>query len=282
MKIKEISREETRTIDQITEHYEIEKELANKLRIASNEERKELYKALYDELFERVPHHSQLAKKQNKELQKKTVSRQIAYLAKYLNPDFIFIELGAGDCALSFEVSKYVKKVYAIDVSEKITSSSNRPKNFELILSDGISVDVPAERVDVAYSSHLMEHLHPDDALEQLQNIYRALVPGGIYMCSTPHRFMGPADISGYFDEVATGFHLKEYTYKELNKLFKSVGFKKVKSFNYVKGLRFKLPITLVIFFELLLSPFPRSLRKIISKKPLIKHILLIQLIATK
>ena len=62
-----------------------------------------------------------------------------------------------------------------------------------------------------------MEHLHPDDALEQLQNIYSALVPGGIYLCITPNRLSGPQDVSRDFDMVATGFHLKEYTISELS-----------------------------------------------------------------
>jgi predicted SAM-dependent methyltransferase len=39
---------------------------------------------------------------------------------------------------------------------------------------------VRAESVDLAYSNQLMEHLHPDDASEQLANVYRALKPGGV------------------------------------------------------------------------------------------------------
>ena len=70
-----------------------------------------------------------------------------------------------------------------------------------------------------------MEHLHPDDAVDQLKNIYNALVNGGKYICITPNRLTGPHDISKYFDNVATGFHLKEYTVTELSGLFREVGF---------------------------------------------------------
>lgn len=62
-----------------------------------------------------------------------------------------------------------------------------------------------------------MEHLHPDDAYEQLQEIYNALIPGGIYICITPNRLSGPHDVSQYFDSIATGFHPKEYTTVEMN-----------------------------------------------------------------
>jgi hypothetical protein len=73
-----------------------------------------------------------------------------------------------------------------------------------------------------------MEHLHPDDAEEQLRNIYQALSPGGSYICITPNRLSGPHDTSQYFDHVATGWHLKEYSVSELYALFRAVGFSKI------------------------------------------------------
>jgi len=50
---------ENRNIRQLREHYEIERELANRLRNASKEERVRLYASSYDELFLRVAHHPQ-------------------------------------------------------------------------------------------------------------------------------------------------------------------------------------------------------------------------------
>jgi SAM-dependent methyltransferase len=52
-----------------------------------------------------------------------------------------------------------------------------------------------------------MEHLHPDDASEQLANVYRALKPGGVYCCVTPNRISGLHDIPVYFDTVSQGLH---------------------------------------------------------------------------
>jgi SAM-dependent methyltransferase len=117
--------------------------------------------------------------------------------------------------------------VYALDVSAEITRTDTLPANFSLILSDGTTIDVPPDSITVAYSNQLMEHLHPDDALEQLSNIYRALAPGGIYICVTPNRLTGPHDISRHFDPVATCLHLKEYTNTELMALLRRVGFRK-------------------------------------------------------
>lgn len=255
-----------RTIEQIREHYEVEKELAERLRNARRGERRRLYSKLYDELYERIPHHPQLMRKDNRESRKRAVAAQVKILSRFLTPETTFLELGPGDCMLSFEVAKRVQKVYAIDVSDEITKSFEQPPNFELILSDGSSIDVPSGSVDVAYSNQLMEHLHPEDAVDQVRGVYNALIPGGIYICITPHRFSGPHDISRYFDDVATGFHLKEYTHRELYDLLKKVGFKKIEIFCVVRDLFIKLPIYPSLFLELLLEPLSISVRRFLSK----------------
>ena len=74
--MKRIGKDKTRTKQQITEHYEIEKELASKLKNATKEERKIFYTKLYDELYKRVPHHPQLTGKSNPELKQKEIIQQ--------------------------------------------------------------------------------------------------------------------------------------------------------------------------------------------------------------
>ncbi|HEY9597222.1 MAG TPA: class I SAM-dependent methyltransferase, partial [Cyanophyceae cyanobacterium] len=227
LKIK-IPKSEARSTEQLKEHYEIEKELAERLLKANKKERQYLYTALYDELYRRVPHHSQLTRKSSSELSAWIVGQRMQLLKQFLSPDKIFLEVGPGDCSLSIEISKYVKKTYAVDVATELTQHLKFPPNFEFILSDGCSIPVPENSVNIAYSHQLMEHLHPDDAIEQVENIYKALTPNGSYLCITPNRLSGPHDISKYFDETATGFHLKEYTVTELYELFRAVGFSKV------------------------------------------------------
>lgn len=274
---------ERRTLEQLREHYEIEKELADRLRKAGKEERRYLYTALYDELYRRIPHHPQLTRQGDPKARAEVVSEQIRLLKHFLKPELTFLEVGAGDCSLAFEVAKFVKKVYAVDVSEEITKSSRRPQNFELIISDGCSIPVPNDSVNVAYSNQLMEHLHSDDAFEQLHNIYNALASGGVYLCLTPNRLSGPQDISKHFDEVATGFHLKEYTTGELANIFKTVGFSKVWVIIRVKGLCLLLPVFSVRWIEGVVSRLPHSLSKRISGcLPLRLLLNIIILVATK
>lgn len=137
-----------RSFEQIKQHYEVERELADKLRNAGEEERKRLYSPLYDELFRRVPHHPMLTRKYDPEVQPWRVGREVRLLSRFLTPDSRYLELGPGDCSLAFEVAKSVKQVYAVDVSEEITKSSTIPDNFKLIISDGTSIDVGENSVE--------------------------------------------------------------------------------------------------------------------------------------
>ena len=273
---------ENRTADQIREHYEIEKELAAKLKNAPREERRHLYSSLYDELYKRVPHHPQLTNKSSPEDKKQKALSLLKYIKPFLSKDTTYLEVGPGDCALSFEAAEFAKQVHAVDVSDEITKSLNQPENFNLVLSDGCSVPLPPDSVNVAFSNQLMEHLHPDDAFAQLKNIYNVLVPGGVYICFCPNRLNGPHDISLYYDDIATGFHLKEYTNFELSGLFKKAGFSKVKVCTVGGGVYFRLPGFLIFWYEKFLDKLPYALRKLVVKVPPFGMLLDVQLIGIK
>jgi len=273
---------ETRTTEQLRQQYELEKELASRLRNASREERQGLYSSLYDELFKRVPHHPQLTLKAAPEQRHEAVLSRLQLLRHFINENTVFMEIGPGDCALSFEVARFVKRVYAVDVSKEITKTSTKPDNFQLVISDGCSIPVPTGSVDVAYSDQLMEHLHPDDALVQLQNIFTALTSTGIYLCITPNRLDGPHDISMYFDDQATGFHLHEYTITELRDLFFRVGFSKVKVYVWKLGFFLMLPLFPFRLLEQMLCALPRPLSKQLSRTRILSWLLYIRMVAIK
>jgi SAM-dependent methyltransferase len=236
LRTRDRSEIDVRSPEQIEQHYLVERELADRLRHAPAETRRVLYVSVYEELFARVPQHPMLTRKHSPDATHAAVAGQLSFLSRFLTPESRFLELGAGDCALSRAVAGRVRQVYALEVSPTITEGPDWPSNFELILSDGASVPLPEGSLDVAYSNQLMEHLHPDDALEQLRNVCRALRPGGVYVCITPHRLSGPHDVSRYFDAAATGFHLVEYTPRELTRLFHRAGFSRVRVYLGGKG----------------------------------------------
>jgi SAM-dependent methyltransferase len=275
-------RNETRGLEQLREHYEVEKELADRLRNASREERRTLYGAVYDELFQRVPQHPQRTRQDDAAATNAAVAGQVEMLAPFLDREVTFLEVGAGDCAVSAAVAERVEKVYAVDVSEEITRGLTLPENVELRLSNGTDIPVAPRSVDVCYSNQLMEHLHPDDAFEQVRNLYDCLKPGGVYLCVTPNRVTGPHDISMFFDTRATGFHLKEYTIRELRQLFTQVGFSSVTVLVGGRG-RFRriTPLPAEIF-ERLMAILPTRAKRALVHRLHANFVLGIRIIAGK
>ncbi len=271
-----------RTFEQIREHYEIEKELAARLMSASKEERRTLYTELYNELFRRVPSHPQFTCRDSAEQSAKQVEYQLGVIKSLIKSDYTALELGPGTCDLAIRVAGMVKKVYAADVSEKIVERSDTPDNFELVLFDGCDIPLSDSSVDLAYSHQLMEHLHPDDATEQLQSIFRVLKPGGAYICATPQRLSGPHDVSCHFDRVAKGFHLKEYTNIELASIFRAVGFRRVYTLAGANGRYLKTPVWLVGAFERLLGVLPYGTRKKLASVGPSRALLGIRIIGVK
>jgi SAM-dependent methyltransferase len=273
---------ENRNLDQLFEQYVVEKELATRLKTATASERGGLYTAVYEELYRRVPHHPQLRNKVSPDEQAKRIARQLSTLDPWLKPETVFLEIGAGDCALSFAVAKRVAKVYGLDVSPAVTHNATQPENFELVMSDGTSVPVAPGSITLAFSNQLMEHLHPDDALQQLQNIYDALAPGGAYICFTPNGLSGPHDISRYFEPVASGFHLKEYTCGEAISLFKRVGFKSVRQCFRTQTSLVPGSTLLTRIAESSLQMAPRSVRALATRNKSVRGLLELRLIAQK
>jgi hypothetical protein len=101
-------------------------------------------------------------------------------------------------------------------------------------------------------------------------------------MCLTPNRLNGPHDVSMYFDTVATGFHLKEYTVAELYHLFQTAGFSKMRIFVPLKKSRVFLPVFPVKLCEKILSVFPYLLRKPLATSWPVAKLLGVRLVGTK
>jgi SAM-dependent methyltransferase len=251
----------TRTAADIEQHYRIEIELADRLRSAPRDQRLGLYGEVYDELFRRVPAHPQLTRKVSAEERARAVKIRMDSLRPFIHRDIVFMEVGAGDGSFTLAMAEHARLCYALDVSAEILSGVHHPR-VKTVLSDGCSVPVPPNSLTLAYSNQVMEHIHPDDALEQLRNLYTAIAPGGSYVCLTPNRLNGPHDVSKYFDAVARGFHLKEYTLGELEQLFYGVGFRSVRAYVRVFGLNLRVPMGLLTGLERMLERLPEGRRR--------------------
>ncbi len=273
---------DTRTLAELKHHYDVETLLADKLRSAGSAQRRTLYNEVYDELCRLVPNHPMLVAKVSEQGLMAKVRRELQFLRRFLTAETVFMEIGAGDCSLSIEVAKHVRQVYAVEVCEAITRGVCWPQNAKLIITDGTAIPVPDGSVTVAYSNQVMEHLHPDDAMEQLLQVHRALKPAGCYVCITPNALNGPHDISRLFDQVARGFHMREYTFRELETMFRRAGFRRVLKYVGGRGLYLRMPGVLARSCESVFGRLPFHVRRAAGSHLPCNAILALRLTAVK
>lgn len=106
------------------------------------------------------------------------------------NPkDLTVIDIGCGTGAFSIHASKYLKKIYAVDVSEemlKIVKSKAKVKGIDNIefSNSGFLQFQPNEKVDVVFSKWAFHHLPDYWKQAALLNINGMLKPGGILFLS--------------------------------------------------------------------------------------------------
>lgn len=214
-----------RTFEQVRRHYEVESSIAMKLKKANREERKKLFPVMYDELFTKVPDHPRSKTRKAVDEIQASNKKKLELVKDYVNDSSVFVEFGPGDCHFAFEVCNHAKKAFAVDISDQRAEKLHVPANFKLIIYDGFNLDIESDSVDVVFSDQFIEHLHPEDVEDHFRLVKRILRSGGSYIFRTPHAFFGPHDISKYFSDEPEGFHLKEWTYSEVEEILKLVNF---------------------------------------------------------
>lgn len=257
-----------RTLEQLRNHYEVEKVLATKLKQATREERKVIYQTMYDELFRKVPDHPRLMRRDD-EIASQIANHSKLKLAKpFIDQSTIFMEFAPGDCKFSEEVSHHVHHVYGVDISDQSGKLGNVPENFELIIYDGYNLKLPENSVDVVFSDQLIEHFHPEDTELHFKIVKKVLKPTAIYIFRTPHRFTGPHDISGYFSDEPEGFHLKEWTYREIGQMLKTLNYSSWRGYWFAegKGILIRLPFFYFTVAEFFLDLLPKPLKKKLAR----------------
>lgn len=206
-------------------HYRLERELADRIRRAPPAERAAVTLAAYDELFRRVtwhPGHLESARGRAADI------ASYAAVDRFLGEGGDLLDIGCGRAAHVRRMAPRQRRCVGVDVSPEILAQeAPLPPNVELVVADAADLaPLPDAAFDVACSTQLIEHLHPEDAPRHLRAVARVLRPGGRYVFETPSRLSGPHDVSKHFDRVATGFHLREYTYGELLPLLRAAGFR--------------------------------------------------------
>lgn len=261
------------------EHFILEKKLADQLRYSTAEQRKYLYREVYGDFFRHFP---ELATNLETE-ESIRLNWQLKLLSRFFDSRKVILEIGAGDCLLSKALCQHFQTVIAYDVAETLPVLNKKPANLKCKIFNGLDIPEPDGIADIIYSNQVFEHLHPDDVHFTLQQCRRILSANGTLVIVTPHRFTGPHDVSRYFTDRPEGFHLKEYTYREIRELLRQNGYRNVsgcvghKKWGYVK-----VPASILVAFEKLYGLLPGRLRYSLRETCLIKNFFGLKILARK
>lgn len=256
-----------RTLERIRHHFEVEKELAARMRASTREDRMELFKTLYTELFERVPDHPRLTRRESPEASRQKVGAQMRLLQPFLTKDSVVLEFAPGDCRLASAVAGEVRQVYGVDISDQRSPTESSPPNLDLIVYDGYELRLQPASVDVVFSYQFVEHLHPEDVVPHFTLARSMLKAGGVYVLDTPHRHSGPHDVSRYFGDTLQCFHFQEWTYNDMRRLLLKNGFSKTAMFRFGKPRYSRLANWANELVEGCVGLLPQKLRRRISSR---------------
>ncbi|MEO1369509.1 MAG: class I SAM-dependent methyltransferase, partial [Acidobacteriota bacterium] len=188
---------------ELERRYALEKRLADRLRRASAAERPARYAEVYAEYARGVPAQAD---------DPGSLALQDQLLRPWLRPGMTLVEIGAGSGAMARRLAGDGRRVIAV----------------EAVVPDGVeevewlrldqAYEIEPASVDLVYSCHVLEHLHPDDLAGHFDSVLGWLRPGAPYLMVTPNRLLGPHDISAYFADEPLGFHLREYSHGDLHR----------------------------------------------------------------
>ncbi len=140
-------------------------------------------------------------------------------------------EIGFGSGAVLDAVARAGFDVAGIEVSDHMRRQARRrmpeASHDHLYLGDFLThpLSGDSQSYDMVYWNDVFEHLPPDESCDYLRRIHELLAPGGVLLTITPNWHTRPADITGAFKpprSPAEGFHLKEYTLREMAQLLRA------------------------------------------------------------
>jgi ubiquinone/menaquinone biosynthesis C-methylase UbiE len=260
----------------IHQHYLLERKLAQRILESPRADRTRVTIEAYDELFSSIPWHSQL--QETAETRQRRLEEKRLFFGYLVSSHSDVLDIGTGTGYwIRYLAAQSTARCVGIDVSSQVLARRpDDPPNLEFYIMGATELDFPAGSFDVAFSSQLIEHLHPDDVGLHLTSVWRVLRENGTYALDTPSVLTGPHDISRYFDETGTGFHLKEWTFRELASLLRQAGFRRIRTmvlpWSLVARIPFlriwgMVPVDLVIPGEVLAAKVRhRELRSILCK----------------
>jgi len=198
-------------------------------------------------------------------LRARDAERQLRFLRGALTLRSTFMEVGSDDCAVARCAAGHVERAYAAGSPERVLEPGHPAPNLVPVLSDGVDIPVPEAAVDAAFSSQLIERLHPRDVLGHLQSVRRALRRGGRYFCVTSHRYCAPL-------QAPAGAY--RFAAEALRELLAEAGFRRIRFYARIGGIYAEVPYWTLRALEALLGVLPSRLREPLGGSRLARAVL--------
>lgn len=146
-----------------------------------------------------------------------------------VKPNYTVLEIGASTLSHTKKLAKYCQNLIGVELlASRIPKSKN--KNIKYIISDwqNLSKKIKKNSIDLAIASHVIEHVLNDELA--LIELHKVLKPGAVALINTPNRLRLARSIV----EIFTGprkfpwwEHVREYSFKDINKLCENSPFEK-------------------------------------------------------
>ncbi len=263
-----IAKDAELTEEMILAHWTLEQRLTRELLESKPENRWETFERCYTTLYGELEWLNRLTGGTNTT----PPAERYQHWAELIGttPKSVY-EVGSGKAAMIGYLAQLGHQCTATEITrERGAQHVVEHPNLRWTQSDGIHLGrfEPLGTYDFVLSDNVVEHMHPDDLIPHLQGARDILKPGGQYLMAVPHPWFGPWDVSKVFKyEVASGMHLKEYTYRELRQAATRAGFREVAAVRIPPTPHTTEPVRAdtrwlrhVCLMEALLSPFARPI----------------------
>jgi 2-polyprenyl-3-methyl-5-hydroxy-6-metoxy-1,4-benzoquinol methylase len=232
-------------------HYETEKQYARQILETrkGSDERRQLFQHAYSDVIGNIIERYDPGGGETNYTD--TVVGIVKSLLSSSKPETKIFDLGCGSGHLLVALAKDGFNVYGIDVSEASIVEAKRdlaPFAKSDRVQHGDVLDYkPPTKFDVIVMDNVIEHLVPDETADILAKCYEMLDEEGYLIVLTPHSFSGPHDVSKHFlpfGAKAEGFHLKEFSFTDMNQSLMNAGFQEVWGFPFHPRLLGKYHLT--------------------------------------
>jgi SAM-dependent methyltransferase len=157
---------------------------------------------------------------------------------KYVTKTATVLEIGASSIERTKELCQWCHKLIGVELLPE--RKPNDFNNVQYLLGDWqhLSEFIQPKSIDVAVSSHVIEHI-PDD-LKAINELYTVLRQGGVALLNTPNRKRLIRAVVEMFTgerKFPFGEHQREYVEKDLLDLLEASHFRKFQIIPVVFGI---------------------------------------------